>query len=107
MITKHQLTYKVETEENQHKADSAFEYGIMCDAGLGAQKVGGTDGPRAGFGGTADNDVTTNPSYYQGFSTGDGGFSNHYCQDTVDTSDQDTGGQVQILCLRRSSTAKH
>ena len=81
------------------QSDSAFEYGIMCDAGLGAQKVGGTDGPRAGFGGTADNDVTTNPSYYQGFSTGDGGFSNHYCQDTVDTSDQDTGGQVKFSVL--------
>ena len=81
------------------QADSAFEYGIMCDAGLGAQKVGGTDGPRAGFGGNADNDVTTNPSYYQGFSTGDGGFANHYCQDTVDTSDQDTGGQVKFSVL--------
>jgi hypothetical protein len=53
-------------EENSEQG-AGFEYGIMCEPGLGAQKVGGTDGPRAGFGGTADNDVTTNPSYYQGF----------------------------------------
>ena len=51
------------------QSDSGLEYGIMCDSGLGAQKVGGTDGPRASFGGTADYDVTTNPSYYQGFTT--------------------------------------
>ena len=84
------------------QSDSGFEYGVMCDAGLGAQKVGGTDGPRAGFGGTADKDVTTNPAYYQGFLSSASDI--HYCQDTVDTSDQGTGGQVQFSVLEDPAT---
>ena len=57
---------------------TGLEYGILCDSGLGAQKVGGTDGPRASFGGTADYDVTTNPSYYQGFTTSKAGSVTQY-----------------------------
>ena len=54
-----------------------FEYGILCDSGLGAQA--GAD-----MGETTDFDVTTNPSYFEGWDEHRKGEARNGCADTVE-----------------------
>jgi len=81
------------------QADSAFEYGVYCDGGLGAQ--GGVGGATMTAAYTLDYDITTNPSYYQGFQKS---HQNFYCYDTVDTSDNGAGQQVLFSVLENPAS---
>jgi len=95
--------------------DTGLEYGVYCDSGLGAQHIVTTNGATASATATAshhakDFDITTNPSFYQGFSQSGTNSaydqSQHYCTDTVDagtgaaaTASTDAGGQIKFSVL--------
>lgn len=71
-----------------------FEYGILCGLGLGAQAAADGSGANSG---ASDYDVTTNPSYYQGWKSAK--HAGHYCVDTVDVSDSGAGQQILFSVL--------
>jgi len=80
----------------ENSNDDGFEYGVLCDGGLGA--FAGADRKQTAHG-IADNDITTNPSWYQGWGEKFKGIAKGGCQDTVDTNDQGTGGQILFSVL--------
>jgi hypothetical protein len=89
--------------------DSGFQYGVYCDSGLGAQGVSAGTG-NYDSAGSLDSDITTNPSFYEGWHGGGakgkgGGFGqSQYCQDTVDAGDGIGGGQVKFSVLLDAPT---
>ena len=74
--------------------DDGLEYGVLCDMGLGARAGGDNESGN-------DSDVTTNPSFYQGFSEKQKAISDGSsgCTDTIDTADQGKGGQILFSVL--------
>jgi hypothetical protein len=96
-VVDHETATNLHGNLGENTNASGFEYGNYCDSGLGAKKgVNVTTGDKG-----ADNDITTNPSFYQGWNSGAkrGDILEHYCQDTQDTADIGTGGQVKMSVL--------
>ena len=101
-VVDHETATNLHGALGENKNSSGLEYGQYCDGGLGAQVTGGSDGPRSAQGGAADFDITTNPSFIQGWqrSALEGALLERYCQDTVDTWDLGgLGGQVIFSVL--------
>jgi hypothetical protein len=75
----------------------------MCDGGLGAIGMGtNADLTRSGSG-VLDYDITTNPSFYQGF-TQNAGLSTYYCYATSNGGDNGKGGQILMSVLEDPAT---
>ena len=69
-VVDHETATNLHGALGENKNSSGLEYGQYCDGGLGAQVTGGSDGPRSAQGGAADFDITTNPSFIQGWQKG-------------------------------------
>jgi hypothetical protein len=110
-VVDHESSINLQGRFQENNNSSGIEYGILCDSGLGAQA--GTDHDTTGYG-AADYDITTNPSYWQGWTMfgsatgdaktgGDGTGRSGSCTDTADTNPRKTtssaGGQFQMSVL--------
>ena len=61
-VVDHESAINLSGRLNENSNSSGLEYGILCDSGLGAQSKIGKP-PES----VADFDITTNPSFFQGF----------------------------------------
>ncbi len=107
-VVDHETSINLSGRQNeQSTSDNAgFEYGILCDSGLGA--IAGSEHNSATHGAN-DADITTNPAYYQGFTEkykggasagGDAG-----CFDTIDNDlEGKTGGQYTFSVLEDAAS---
>jgi len=82
----------------ENSNDDGFEYGVLCDAGLGA--ISGADHNLIKHG-ASDQDVTTNPSWYEGWARSEAGNADGGCTDTIDTRvvNEKIGGQIKMTVL--------
>ena len=100
-VVDHETAINLQGMFQENNNSSGFEYGVLCDSGLGA--ISGTDHDTTKFG-AADYDITTNPSFFQGWNRDTMTAVDAGCQDTIDTDVTGTGsgthgGQILFSVL--------
>jgi len=93
-VVDHETAINLQGMFQENNNSSGFEYGVLCDGGLGA--TAGADNKSA-----ADSDVTENPAFFEGWTRDTKGNADGGCQDTVDTSTTNSviGGQIKMSVL--------